>query len=163
VSLAFDILTSSADIATPGDKIASRWVKRRHYNAYSGQEIVQEFQIYFVKSLYCKAKTASLVTPSTLDLSDAIVGTSKTILSQLDTNSDELVLTGNDSSHCQYTAACQIFDSITQRWIDLADWIEDGISCDNTGEWTVNIATSNNNYNPSTTLVMRVIYEILDS
>lgn len=81
ITLAFTIQTSSVSIATAGDHTASRWVMRRHYNPYSGQEIVQEFEIYFVKSLFCMTKTAALVTTSTLNLSDAVVGTSKTILS----------------------------------------------------------------------------------
>jgi hypothetical protein len=44
-TLSFDIKTLSADIATPGDVIASRWVKRVHTNPFSGQSIEQEFQI----------------------------------------------------------------------------------------------------------------------
>lgn len=112
-TLAFSIQTNVASIATPGDSIASRWVKRRHYNPYSGQEIVQEMQIFFVKSLFCYQKTAALVSPSTLNLANAIVGTSKTILSQFDTNTGVLVTTANDATHCNYSAVCQIFDAST--------------------------------------------------
>ena len=105
-TLAFTIQTSSVTIATPGDHTASRWVKRRHYNPYSGQEIVQEFEIFFVKSLFCRAKTAALLSPSTLNLADAVVGTSKTLLSQLNTNSGQYITGANTSSNCQFTAAC---------------------------------------------------------
>ena len=111
--LSFTIQTSAANIATAGDITASRWVKRRHYNPHSGQEIIQEIQVFFYKSLYCRAKTAALVSPSTLNLANAVVGTSKTISAQLDTNSGELVTTANDASHCNYSATCQIFDTST--------------------------------------------------
>jgi len=162
--LAFSVLTNlPATIATDGDSIASRWVKRRHYNPYSGQEIVQELQIFFVKSTFCYTKTAALVSPSTLNLADAIVGTSKTIPAQLDTNSGMFVTTANDATHCNYSAACQIFDSSTQTWIAVASWTKGGISCDATGQWIVNVPTTNSNYNPSTILTMRVVYSITDS
>ena len=38
--LSFTIQTSTASIATAGDNTASRWVKRRHYNPYTGEELV---------------------------------------------------------------------------------------------------------------------------
>ena len=161
--LSFTIRTSTASIATAGDITTSRWVKRRHYNPYSGQEIVQEFQIFFYKSLYCRAKTAAVVSPSTLNLANAVVGTSKTLASQLNTNSGELVTTANDASHCNYSTSCQIFDSSSQSWVALGSWTKGGITCDSTGAWTVNIPTTNTNYNPSTTLTMRVVYSITDS
>lgn len=51
IYVSFDGKTSSATIATPGDETASRWVKLRHYNPYSGQKIVKLIQIFFNKSL----------------------------------------------------------------------------------------------------------------
>jgi hypothetical protein len=38
-----------------------------------------------------------------------------------------------------------------------------GISCDATGMFTVNVLTTNTNYNPNFTITMRVIYDITDS
>jgi hypothetical protein len=72
-TLAFSIKTTTASIATSGDTIASRWVQRTHYNPYSKETIKQEFQIFFVKSKFCMAKTASLIA-SSLDLTDYVVG-----------------------------------------------------------------------------------------
>lgn len=52
-TLALSIKTTTASIATPGDSIASRWVQRTHYNPHSKETIQQEFQIFFVKSIFC--------------------------------------------------------------------------------------------------------------
>jgi len=105
-TLSITIQTSTVSIATPGDSTASRWVKRKHINPYSGQEIVQEFEIFFVVSTYCRTKTAALVSPSTLVLTDAVVGTSTTLLSQFYTNSGEFITGASTASNCQFTAAC---------------------------------------------------------
>lgn len=73
------------------------------------------------------------------------------------------VTTANSGSACKYTATCSVFDSSTQSWIGVSSWSKGGISCDTAGIWTVNIPTTNTNYNPSYTATMRVIYEITDS
>ena len=102
--MAFSIKTSSAAIATPGDTMASRWVKRRTYNGYSGQEIVQEFQIFFVKSTFCRDKTATI--DSAIDITTPLssgytVGSGgKVIPSQLELLSNVLRTSADDASHC---------------------------------------------------------------
>ena len=71
--------------------------------------------------------------------------------------------TANTASACNYSATCQIFDASTQTWVLPTAWTKGGITCDATGEWTVNVLTTNTAYNPSTTITMRVVYEITDS
>lgn len=106
VTLAFSIETTTASIATSGDTIASRWVQRTHYNPYSKETIKQEFQIFFVKSKFCMAKTASLIA-SSLDLTDYVVGSgARTEPAQFNTNAGMYVTTANGAAACKYTATC---------------------------------------------------------
>lgn len=152
-TLALTIQTAAASIATPGDSIASRWIKRVHFNPYSNEYITQEFQIFFVKSVYCKAKTASLIGASTLVLTDYVVGAgARTEPAQFNTNSGEFVTTANDASHCKYTATCGVWDISTQAWVLPGSWSKGGITCDTAGVFTVNIPTTNTNYNPNFTV-----------
>lgn len=60
------------DIATPGDHIAVTYVQRKMFNQYSKEEWVQEFPIYFVKSLDCYDRTVSLYPSAQYDFSTNI-------------------------------------------------------------------------------------------
>jgi len=47
-------------VATPGDHTAVTYVQRSIFNPYSNEKWVQEFPIYFVRSLDCYDRTVSL-------------------------------------------------------------------------------------------------------
>jgi hypothetical protein len=92
----------------------------------------------------------SLLTTSTLDLTDYIVGSgARTEPSQLN-NSGSVFTTGaNSASQCQYTATCGIWDESNQKFVTPGSWSKGGITCDTTGVFTINIPDTNTNYNPS--------------
>jgi hypothetical protein len=48
------------EVATPGDHTAVTYVQRSIFNPYSNEKWVQEFPIYFVRSLDCYDRTVSL-------------------------------------------------------------------------------------------------------